>query len=104
MTGTLQLFFYDMYCFLDLGSTLSYVTLFVDVYFGFNYEVILDPSSISTSIGDSLVAKRVYKGYMVVVGSRQTVVDFFKLDMVDFDDILGMDWTLLLCVLRLSDP
>ena len=31
-------------------------------------------------------------GGMVAVGSRQTLMDLFELDMVNFDIILGMDW------------
>lgn len=29
---------------------------------------------------------------MVSVGGRETLVDLFELDMVDFNFILGMDW------------
>lgn len=29
---------------------------------------------------------------MVSVGSKETLVDLFKLDIVDFYAILGMDW------------
>lgn len=36
ITGTLQLFSHDVYCVLDLGSTLSYVTPYIAVYFGFD--------------------------------------------------------------------
>ena len=39
----LQLFSYDVYYLLDLGSTLSYVTLFVAVYFGFILKYLSDP-------------------------------------------------------------
>ncbi|PHT97936.1 hypothetical protein BC332_33142 [Capsicum chinense] len=35
VTDILKLFYYVLYCLLDLGSTLSYVTLYVIVHFGF---------------------------------------------------------------------
>ena len=68
------------------------MTLFVVVYFGFDPEVILDPFSISTPVSDFVVAKRVYRGCVVSVGSKETLVDLFELDMVDFDVIMRMDW------------
>lgn len=43
-------------------------------------------------MGDYVVSKRVYKGYVVSMGGWETLVDLFKLYMVYFDVILGMDW------------
>lgn len=43
-------------------------------------------------MGDPMVNQRVYRGCMVSIGGRETLVDLIKLDMVDFDIILGMDW------------
>ncbi|KAF3629454.1 ALBINO3-like protein 1, chloroplastic [Capsicum annuum] len=48
-------------------------------------------STFVTTPGDSVIAKRVYRRCVVSVGGRQTLVDLFKLDMVDFD-IIEMDW------------
>ena len=47
---------------------------------------------VSTPIGDSVIAKRVYRGCVVSISSREALVDLIELDMVDFDVILGMDW------------
>lgn len=47
---------------------------------------------VSTLIGDSVVAKRVYKGCPISFPNRVTLVDLIVLDMIDFDVILGMDW------------
>ena len=77
---------------LNPGSTLSYVTPYVAVGFGFEPKVITDPFSVSTSVGDSHMARRIYKNYVVSILSRDTMADLIKLDMVDFDAILGMDW------------
>ncbi|KAF3632361.1 hypothetical protein FXO37_27514 [Capsicum annuum] len=92
VTGTLQIFSRDLYVLLDLGSTLSYVTPYVAVGFGFEPSVISEPFSISTLLGDSIVARRVYRGCVVTVGSRDTLADLTELDIVTFNAILGMDW------------
>lgn len=66
----LQLFLRDVYYLLDLGSTLLYVTPFVIVCIGFDPELISDPFSISTPIGDSVITKIAYRRVwnMFVVG------------------------------------
>lgn len=43
----------------------------------------------STLIGDSVIARRVHREYVVFFGSKDTMVDIFELDIVDFDVILG---------------
>ncbi|KAF3651872.1 putative calcium-transporting ATPase 13, plasma membrane-type [Capsicum annuum] len=92
VTGMLQIVYRDVYVLFYPGSTLSYVTPYVAVGFRFELDVISKPFSISTLVGDSVVARRVYKGCVVTVGSRDTVADLIELDMVDFDAILRMDW------------
>ena len=67
-----------MYYLFDLEFTLSYVTPYVVIHFGFDPECIPD--------------RRVYRGCVILVHGRETLVDLIKLDMVDFDMILGMDW------------
>lgn len=62
MTGMLKLFSHDMYYLLGPSSSLSYVTLFVAVYFNFGLECVSDPFSASTLVNDSVIAKRVYRG------------------------------------------
>uniref|UniRef100_M1DZ46 Gag-pol polyprotein n=1 Tax=Solanum tuberosum TaxID=4113 RepID=M1DZ46_SOLTU len=54
--------------------------------------VLLDPFSISTIVGDSVVAKRVYRKCLVSLSHRVILVDLVDLDMQDFDVICGMDW------------
>ena len=38
-----------------------------------------------------MLSRRVYRGFVVFAGGRETLVDLIKLEMVDFDVILGMD-------------
>lgn len=87
----LQLFSHNDYYFLDPSSTLSYVMLYVDVHFGFGRKRIFDPFSISTSMGESIVARKVYKGCVVSIFHRKILLDLIELDMVDCYIILGMD-------------
>lgn len=63
----------------------------MDVCFGLGPECIPDPFSISTLVGDFVVSWRVYRGFVVSVAGRETLVDLIELDMVDFDVILGME-------------
>ncbi|XP_070032736.1 uncharacterized protein [Nicotiana tomentosiformis] len=73
------------------GSTLSYVTLLVASKFGIEPELI-EPFEVSIPVGHPVIARRVYKDCIVVVHSRSIVADLIKLDMVEFDVIMGMDW------------
>lgn len=68
------------------------MNLFMALYFGFDPEVISNSFSIFTLVGDSVIAKRVYRGCVISVASRQTLVDLLELHMVDLNVILRMDW------------
>lgn len=92
LTGLLKLFSCDAYYLLDLGSTLSYVTPFLVVHFGFGSECVSDLFYVSTSIGNIKIARNIYKGCVVSIDSKETLVDLFELDTVDFDIMLRMDW------------
>ncbi|KAF3663690.1 hypothetical protein FXO38_10525 [Capsicum annuum] len=78
--GMLQIFYCNMYAFLDSGYTLSYMTPYVAVTFAFKLEIIPEPFSISTLVGDSIMARRVYRNCVVSVGHRDTVEDLVDLD------------------------
>ena len=43
-------------------------------------------------VGESVVAKRVYRNFPIMLPSRVTHVEVVELYMVYFDFILGMDW------------
>ncbi|XP_070026426.1 uncharacterized protein [Nicotiana sylvestris] len=76
----------------DLGSTLSCITTFVARKFGIVPEILSDPFVVSTLVGESIIARRVYRGCTVTVCGRQTSADLVELEMLDFGAILGMDW------------
>ena len=47
---------------------------------------------VTTLVGDLVVAKSVYINCPIMLPNRVTHVELVKLDMVNFDIILGMDW------------
>ena len=46
----------------------------------------------STPVDESIVSKRVYRNYPMMLPHRVSYIDLVELDMLDFDVILGMDW------------
>ena len=88
----LYIFQFDVYALLDPGSSFSYVTPLITVNFEMRLEIIPEPILVSTLVGDSIVAQKVYKKCPVIVLHRVLLADLIELDMVDFDVILGMDW------------
>ncbi|XP_070046833.1 uncharacterized protein [Nicotiana tomentosiformis] len=48
--------------------------------------------SVSTPVGESIMAARVYRDCFVTVHGRDTMANLIELGIVDFDLIMGMDW------------
>ncbi|XP_070005298.1 uncharacterized protein [Nicotiana sylvestris] len=90
--GILTFQSHDVYALIDPGSTLSYVTTFVAMEFGIEPDQLHEPFLVSTLVGESITAARVYRGCVVMVRGRDTIADLVELWMVDFDVIMGMDW------------
>ncbi|XP_070044578.1 uncharacterized protein [Nicotiana tomentosiformis] len=88
----LTVFTFDVYTLMDPGSTLSYVTPYIAKKFGIELENLCEPFEVSTPIGESIIAKCIYRGCPVKVYHRLTVADLVELEMLDFDVIMGMDW------------
>ncbi|KAF3668526.1 putative ribonuclease H protein-like [Capsicum annuum] len=91
-TGTLHVFYFDVYVLMDPGLSLSYVTPLVAVNFEISAEKILEPFLVSTPVDEFVVAKKVYKKCPISVLNRIMFADLIELNMVDFDIIIGMDW------------
>ena len=53
--------------------------------------VVVEPFSVCTPLGDSVIAKRVYRSSHILLSYRVTLVDLVEIDMLDFDVILGME-------------
>ncbi|KAG5572875.1 hypothetical protein H5410_062641 [Solanum commersonii] len=61
VTGMIQIFNFDVYALLDPGASLSFVTLYVAMNFDVLPEKLLEPFSVSTPVGESILADRVYR-------------------------------------------
>ena len=55
-------------------------------------ELLKDPFHVSTPVGESVIAKIVYRKCPISVFHKTIPCDLVELEMVDFDVILGMDW------------
>jgi len=92
VTSMLPVFHHNVHALLDPGATLSFNTPYVAIRFNVSPEVLLEHFSISTPIGESVVAKRVYKRCPISLSHMIILVNLVELDMLDFDVILGIDW------------
>ncbi|XP_070006220.1 uncharacterized protein [Nicotiana sylvestris] len=89
--GILTIQSHDVYALIDPGSTLSYVTPIVAMEVGIEPDQLHELFLVSTPIGESITATRVYRGCVIMVHGRDTMADLIELGMVDFDVIMGMD-------------
>ncbi|XP_070056294.1 uncharacterized protein [Nicotiana tomentosiformis] len=71
VTRILNVQSHDVYALIDPGSTLSYVTPYVAMEFGIEPEQLHDSFFVSTPVGESIFATRVYRGRVVTLqGAR----------------------------------
>ena len=91
VTCTLSIFSHTVYALIDPASTPSYVTPLIAGKFKRTPELLVKSFNMSTPIGESIIARRVYRN-CIVAFFCDTLTDLFELDMVDFDVIMGMDW------------
>ena len=92
VTGMLKIFTLDVYVLLDPSATLSFVTPLVAKMFDILPNILHEPFLVPTLVGKSVLVKRVYRNCPISLPNRVSYVDLVKLDMLDFDIILGMDW------------
>ena len=64
--------------------------LLVAVNFEISSKEIPESLQVSTPVGEAVVAKQVYKKCPIIFLHKIIFTDLIKLDMVDFDIILGM--------------
>ena len=76
---------------LDLGATLSFATPLASWKFDVLLDVLIEPFSICTLMGDFVVAKRVYRECPIMLPNIVSLIDLVELDMFDFDLFLDMD-------------
>ncbi|KAH0722564.1 hypothetical protein KY290_005215 [Solanum tuberosum] len=92
VTGMIKVFTLNFYALLNPGASLSFVTLYVAMKFHVLPEKLCELFCVSTLVGESILAERVYRDCTIYVNHKSTMADLAELDMVDFDVISGMDW------------
>ncbi|KAH0729889.1 hypothetical protein KY289_001077 [Solanum tuberosum] len=92
VTGMIKVISLDVYALLDPEASLSFVTPYVANNFDVLAEKLCEPFYVSTPVGESILAERVYRDCVISINHKNTMDDLVELDMVDFDVILGMDW------------
>lgn len=70
VTGMLYAFHVDTYVLLDLGSNISFVTPFIAMNFSVSHEILSNPFSVSTPIGESMVSIRICRNYPSTTQTR----------------------------------
>ena len=71
---------------------LSFVTPYKAVQVTASLEAHSEPLSVSTTLGDPVIARWVYKNCHDTASQKVTSADLVELEMVDFDVILCLDW------------
>ena len=92
MTCMLESFLFLLYALVDPRTTLSFFTPLIAKRLEILPDILHEPFLVSTPVGESIVAKRVYRNCPVSCRNRVSNVHLVELHMLNFDIILGMDW------------
>ncbi|TMW89238.1 hypothetical protein EJD97_017461, partial [Solanum chilense] len=84
----LKVFSIDVYALLDPGATLSFIAFLITKKFDVLPDILNEPIIVSTPEGESVVAKRMYRNYPIMLHNRVSYVELVELDTFDFDVIL----------------
>lgn len=82
---------FTCYVYSLLRSSLSFVTPYVEMNFHVIPKYLSKTLSVSRPVGESTLAKRVYRDYHVSINHNRFVGDLVELDMVGYDFNLCMD-------------
>ena len=77
----LQVFSINVYSLLDPGVTLSFVNPLRSKKFKVLHDVLIEPFSFTTQVGDSVMATRVFKSCPISFPNRVTLVELVEHDM-----------------------
>ncbi|MDV3170671.1 MAG: hypothetical protein Q8811_02850, partial [Candidatus Phytoplasma australasiaticum] len=83
VTGMLKVFILDRYALLDSSSNLSFVTPSVANRFDVIPEMLLKPYLMSNSVGELIVARKVYEQCPIFIMHKIIPCDLVELDMID---------------------
>ena len=90
--GLLQVFAIHVYALFDSNATIYFVITLLAWKFDVLLDIFIESFSVCIPMGYSIVAKRVYRKFPIMLPNKVTLVDFVELDIFDFDIILGMGW------------
>ena len=88
----LKVFSIDVYAFLYPGATLAFFGPIVAKKIDIFPDILNEPFTVTTPVGESIVAKRVYRKSLIMLPNRVTHVELLQLDMFDYDVFFVMDW------------
>lgn len=89
--GTIHLFSHDARILIDLGFTHSFMSTSLVKHIDSTLEPLDQELVISTPLGKTMIAKQVYKSYVVKIGEVELLANLILLDLQYFDVILGID-------------
>ena len=76
----------------DPGSAFSYISSSFANGLNLHCELLDMPIRVSTPVGEFVIVEKVYRSCLVTFVGGNTQEDLVILEMVDFDEILGMTW------------
>ena len=77
---------------IDVGSTHSFVLVSFVGLLGMPIASMDFDLIVATPMRDSVMANKMLRDYLVMIGYREMSIDLVLFDLQDFDVILGMDW------------
>lgn len=83
---------------------LSFVTPYMAMTFDVFSYALLDIFSIYTSIGEFIMAKIIYRNFLISLHHKVTHVDLVELNMLDSYVILGIGGCILVMLLLILEP
>ena len=92
VTCMLQDLSINVYALFDAGGTHCLVRHLVARKFDILYDIFIESFSVCTPMGDTVIARRVYRKYPIMLPNGVTLGFFVEHDVFYFDIILGIDW------------
>ena len=91
VTGTLRIHTLFARVLIDPGSTHSFVSVSFAGLLGLPVASMDFDLIVATPMRDSVMANKMLRDYLVMIGYREMSIDLVLFDLQDFDVILGMD-------------
>ena len=74
----INVFAFDIYASLNPGASLSFITPYVENQFETLPEKLCEAFCVSTPVGESILAVRLFRDYHVSINHKSTMVDFIE--------------------------